>query len=128
MRHLLRNKLNRGQKDTENIQGHRMDLPGFELLLFGKLWATEDLCGQHRDAGDYSQVGSHIPLAIALKNLTDKTVMVALNSADVGVGRTFEITVLDGSGAALPQINPAPPLAGRGETLLGAHCPWPEEK
>jgi hypothetical protein len=72
--------------------------------------------------------GSHIPLAIALKNLTDKTVMVALNSADVGVGRTFEITVLDGSGAALPQINPAPPLAGRGETLLGAHCPWPVEK
>jgi hypothetical protein len=57
--------------------------------------------------------GSRIPLTISLKNLSDKTVSVALNSSDVGVGRTFEITVLDSSGDALPRVKEAAPLSGK---------------
>jgi hypothetical protein len=56
--------------------------------------------------------GSPIRLAISLKNVTDKTVSVALNSSDVGVGRTFEIAVLDSYGAALPMLQKAAPLPG----------------
>ncbi|MEO8736991.1 MAG: hypothetical protein ABI380_10670 [Edaphobacter sp.] len=48
------------------------------------------------------KAGDSIPLNIKLKNISDHTAMVALNSQDVGAGSTFEITVIDSSGTEVP--------------------------
>lgn len=71
-------------------------------------------------------LGAPLPLNITLKNLSDHTVWVPISSADVGVGRTFEIPVLDSTGIEIPKIAEATPMVGekpRPRTFTGGILP-----
>lgn len=70
--------------------------------------------------------GAPLPLNITLKNISDHTIWVPINSADVGIGRTFEITACDSSGKKVPNIAEARPMAGekhQPQTFTGGILP-----